>query len=164
MTYLEIIKPKNYIVKIDKKVYPLRFTLESFAYLEERFTSVAEAINHFNKKDFGAIIVCFEAGLLHTKKDYDIHNLISKADPEMLIFTLAKAMTSSITGDYGFEDEWDWSLLYFIGKTILHLTEDEFWHSTPRKILSMLTLIKEIKGIKTEELIENDAAKAFMSW
>lgn len=164
MSYLEIIKPKDYVVKIDKKAYPLKFTLESFAYLEERFISVTEAINHFNKKDFGAIIACFEAGLLHTKKDYDINNLISKADPEAFIFTLAKAMTSSLSGDYGFENEWDWSLLYFIGKTILHLTEDEFWQSTPRKILSMLTLIKEIKGIKTEELTENDAVQAFINW
>lgn len=164
MTYLETIKPKIHNVEINGKIYPLKFTLESFAYLEERFNSVDEAIKKFNEKDFEAILACFEVGLLHTKEKYNIPKIINKSNPEVVILTIASAMTAVLTGDFGFDKEWDWCLLYYIAKPVLHLTEDEFWQSTPRKILSMLKIIEEVKGIKPTTTTENDAAKSFMSW
>lgn len=164
MTYLETIKPKSYNIKINGKIYSLKFTLEAFAYLEEKFNSVNEAIKLFNEKNFAAILTCFEAGLLHTKEKHNIQRIINKSNPEILIFTLVEAMTSALSGEYGFDKEWDWSLLYFIAKPVLHLSEEEFWQSTPTKILSMLKIIEEVKGIKPKDITNDDAAKSFMSW
>lgn len=164
MSYLENIKPKIHKIKIADKIYELKFTLEAFAFLEEKFSSVNEAINLFNAKDFNAIIACFEAGLLHKKENYDIQKLIDKSNPELLIFAIAAAMTSALTSEYGFDEEWDWSLLYFIAKPVLHLSDDEFWQSTPRKILSMLKIIEEVKGIKPQTVNNDEAVKSFMSW
>lgn len=164
MSYLETIKPKSHKIEIAGKIYELKFTLESFAFLEEKFNSVDEAIKLFNAKDFDAIIACFKAGLLHKKENYNIQKLINKSNPELLILAIAGAMTSALTCEYGFDKEWDWCLLYFIAKPILHLSEDEFWQSTPRKILSMLKIIEEVKGIKPKTVTDDEAVKSFMSW
>lgn len=164
MSYLENIKPKTHNVEVDGKIYPLLFTLESFAFLEEKQGSVNEAIKLFNDKDFNAIMNCLEAGLLHTNEKYNIQKIINKSNPEIVILGIAGAMNSVLTCEYGFNEEWDWSLLYFIAKPILHLTEEEFWQSTPRKILSMLKIIEEVKGIKPKAAVENDAINSFMSW
>lgn len=164
MSYLENIKPKIHKMKIANKTYELKFTLAAFAFLEEKFNSVNEAINLFNAKDFNAIMACFEAGLLYKKENYNIQKIINKSNPELLIFTIAAAMTSALTCEYGFDKEWDWSLLYFIAKPVLHLSEDEFWQSTPRKILSMLKIIEEVKGIKPQTVTNDEAVKAFINW
>lgn len=164
MACLETIKPKTIELKIDGKSYEIKFTLESFAWLEEKFNSVDEAIRLFNNRNYDAIIACFEAALLHKKEKYNIQKIIDKAYPEELILAITDTMNSSLTSDYGFDKEWDWALLYFIAKPVLHLSEEDFWQSTPKKILSMLKIIEEIKGIKSEPLTQNEAIKSFMNW
>lgn len=167
MTCLETIKPKTNQIEINGKLYNLKFTLESFAFLEERFNSVDEAIRLFNNKNFDAILACFEAGLLHTKEKYNIQKIINKANPEILITAIAETMTSSLSSDFGFDKEWDWALLYIIAKPVLNMSEEEFWQSTPKKILWMLKIIQEIKGIKepnTHTTTQNEAISSFMNW
>ena len=166
MSCLETIKPKINKLCIDGKAYDLKFTLESFAFLEEKFNSVDEAIRLFNSKNFAAILACFEAGLLHTKEEYNVQKIINELNPEACIIAIADAMTSALSSDFGFDKEWDWALLYFIAKPVLHMSEEEFWQSTPKKILWMLKILQELKGSEktTPNSAQNAAINSFMSW
>ncbi|MDR1169048.1 MAG: hypothetical protein LBK53_09220 [Heliobacteriaceae bacterium] len=160
---LEIIKPKSFTIKIGKTIYPLRYDLRAFAFIEENLNSVNEAVSLFNEKDLGAIAVMFQAGLLHVGAD--AYKLLKKVNLEELIRTIAKAISEVTCSDYGFDKEFDWSLLYFIAKPALNFSEEEFWNSTPKKILTMMKMLEEMrKGKSTEILTDNEAAKAFMSW
>lgn len=162
---LNIIKPKKYVIKIGKENIELKFDLRSFAYLEENFESIENTLALFNKKDFDAIKCCFVASLAHCDKAYNVNELIKKADPQELTLKIASAINDALTSDFGFDKEVDWALLYFIARPALHFSEEEFWQSTPKKILSMLKILQEIKGLSpSETLKDNKAVEAFMAW
>lgn len=65
------------------------------------------------------------------------------------------------------DDDWDWSLLYYVGTVILGMTEEEFWKCTPRKLFSLLTIHGEVSGQSDGQGKIKDsqqALKQFMSW
>lgn len=161
---LNTIKPKKYIVNIGKENIELKFDLRSFAYLEEHFESIEKALELFNKKDFDAIKSCFMASLLHCNKTSNINELMKKADPQELTLKIASTINDALAFDFGFDKEFDWALLYFIAKPVLHFSEEEFWQSTPKKILSMLRILQEAKGLRSKTLENEKAVEAFMAW
>ncbi len=158
---LEIIKPQMAAVKIGRTIYPLRYDLRSFAFIEENLNSVNEGIKLFNEKDLGAIAIIFQAGLLHIGAD--ACKLLKKANLDELIQTIAKAVSEVTCSEYGFDEEFDWSLLYFIAKPALHFSEEEFWNSTPKKILTMMKMLEEVKKGK-DTVTGDDAVQAVMAW
>jgi len=162
---LELIKPQTFGIKIGKQIYELKYTLKAFAFIEEQLGSVNDGIKAFNEKNFKAIAVMFFAGLIHTGKNYDVMRLMKNADPAELACVISSAINEVISSDYSFDKEFDWSLLYFIAKPALNFSEEEFWQSTPKKILMMMKMLEELKIGKTKEILtENKAAEAFMSW
>lgn len=162
---LTTIKPEIKVIKIGKEIYPLKYDLNAFAFIEENLNSVNEAIKLFNEKDFEAIAIIFQAGLIHTERNYNILKILKKTDPKKLIAAIAEAINGVICSDYGFDKEFDWALLYFIAKPVLNFSEEEFWSSTPKKILTMMKMIEEMKNGKQEEILEeNQAVQAFMAW
>jgi hypothetical protein len=45
------------------------------------------------------------------------------------------------------DDGWDWPYLYYAGRTIIRLSEEEFWRRTsPRKLKALLDVHMEYKG------------------
>jgi len=162
---LSTIKPQVFEVKIGKNIYYLKYNLEAFAFIEEELGNIIDAIKNFNEKDFNTAAVFFCAGLIYTRQQYDIIKLVKKADPKELINIIAKAINDVICPEYGFDKEFDWPLLYFIAKPALNFSEEEFWQSTPKKILTMMKMLEEMKiGKNNETLTENKAAQAFIAW
>lgn len=163
---LTIIKPKTMELKVDNQTLKLKYTLKSFSYLEEEFGSVNTAIDLFNEKDCVAVIKFIEAGLLHCAKKPDIQKIVKKADLIELIVSIAQCIQESLSSDFGFDKEFDWHLLYFIAKPALNFSDEEFWQATPKKILTMLRMMGEVKGlIKSDHALSaNEAVNAFMSW
>jgi hypothetical protein len=49
------------------------------------------------------------------------------------------------------EKSWDWAWIYYLGRNILRLSEEEFWASTPRKIIALFNVYKKVRGIETAE-------------
>ena len=156
MSNLELIKPKTHTIQVGKKKLELKFTLESFAHLEEEFGSVVEAVKLFNEKDETAIRQILSSIL---KEDFKYIEITNK-----IISTLATAMSDSISQDYNFEDEIDWALLYYIIKPALNMSEVEFWNSTHRQMFGYLKTLerhgKEVEAKNNQEL----AIKELMSW
>jgi len=157
---LELIKPKEFTLKIGRKEYPIRFTLESFAYLEGVFGSVENAINTFNERNQEAIIAFLIAGL-----KLDDANMISKINiDENLILLLAEVIQDALPDDYKFDENWDWSLLYYIIRPALNLNEDEFWNSTPKKLTSFIRILEKQKEQHEKINNQDQAVEAFKSW
>jgi hypothetical protein len=68
------------------------------------------------------------------------------------------------------QEQWDWSLLYYLGTVVLNMTEEEFWKCTPRKLFALLEVHDEVNG-SAEEHGQNgkitnpqQVLKQFMSW
>lgn len=36
------------------------------------------------------------------------------------------------------DSTWDWEWLYFTAKHLFHMSDEEFWHMTPRKYFSLM--------------------------
>jgi hypothetical protein len=161
---LEIIKPKTSAIKIGRTIYPLRYDLRAFAFIEETLDGVDNAVKLFNEQDTSAIVVMFQAGLLHI--GVDAKKLIKKVNAEELTNTIANAISEVSCNDYGFDKVFDWSLLYFIAKPVLHFSEGEFWQATPKKILTMMKMLEEVKkGKQAQATLTDDAAvQAVMGW
>ncbi len=79
---------------------------------------------------------------------------------------IANALNDVLCADYGFDKEFDWQLLYFIARPALGFSDEEFWSSTPKKILTMMKMLEEVKkeGQTENTLIGDDAIKAIMKW
>lgn len=157
---LELIKPKAFTIKIGKTEYPIRFTLESFAYLEGIFGSVEKAVDAFNARTPQAITEFLIAGL---KLDDESKIKKLKID-ENLILTIAEVVQDALPTDYKFDENWDWSLLYYIVRPALNLSQEEFWNSTPKKLTAFIKILEKQK--QQYEAIDNhdQAVQAFMSW
>ena len=142
---LTIIKPKKYKVETQHDIYNLKFTLESFAFLEERLDSVENALELFNSSDIKVIPIFFEAGLVHTKCSHNILKMLENVDLYGLASVISKVLNDTLTSEFDFDKKFDWPRLYFIAKFILNLSEEEFWNSTPKKILTMMKMFEKEK-------------------
>jgi hypothetical protein len=67
-----------------------------------------------------------------------------------------------------FQENWDWSLLYYLGTVVFNMTEQEFWQCTPRKLFALLEVHGEITGKSPEDngkiTDPQQVLKQFMSW
>jgi uncharacterized phage protein (TIGR02216 family) len=45
-------------------------------------------------------------------------------------------------------DDWDWPWLYYAGTVLLHVPEERFWRMTPRTLISLLDIYREIQEAK----------------
>jgi len=69
-------------------------------------------------------------------------------------------------------ENWDWALMYYAGRVILNMSDDEFWKCTPRTLFTLLKIHGEVKGSATknpenEKRVIKDQKQAiaqFMKW
>lgn len=161
---LEIIKPKTtFTIEVGRQECNLSFTLKSFAYLEELFGTVEKAINEFNTKDETAVREFLYAGLQNkTKKQVEKIRI-----DENLLRIIADAVSSALPENYKMDEAFDWSLLYYIIRPALYLSENEFWNSTPKKLLEFTKVLDECKQQQqklTDAENRKQAVEAVMSW
>jgi len=163
---LTIIKPEVRRLNIGKKTLNLKYNLRAFAHIEEKFGSVTQAIETFNKKDETAILQIFAIGLLYTEQEFDISKMKEEITLEIMAQAASAAMSDALCTDYGFDKEFDWPLLYFIARPALNFSEYEFWEATPKKILGLLKILEKVRGQEKQDAIADpqDAVKAFASW
>lgn len=157
---LNTIKPQVHKIKTKDKDLEIKFTLESFAYLEEKFNSISEAIFLFNEKNEEAKKGFLKASLIHLKEENDSE--IEFTDE--ILTTLANACSESISQDYSIQEGFDWNLLYYIARPALNLSEKEFWQSTPRKLLNLFKILEKYTTQFTQANQQKQAVEAFMTW
>ncbi|MCX7905025.1 MAG: hypothetical protein N2486_11020, partial [Caloramator sp.] len=49
---------------------------------------------------------------------------------------------------------WDWEWLFYLGKNLLKMTEEQFWKSTPKKLQALFNVYKRVNGIEEEEELD----------
>lgn len=57
------------------------------------------------------------------------------------------------------QDTWDWTLLYYVGTVMLHMSPGLFWKCTPRKLQALISMHLEIQKPTNKK---NKADKAFI--
>lgn len=161
MSNLTLIKPKINTIQATKDMLELKFTLKSFAFLEEEFGSVVEAVKLFNANDLTAIKQMLKAGLMSMNTKCDPENIEINDE---LISTVANAISDSISQDYNFTEEIDWSLLYYIIKPAVNMSENEFWHSTHKQMLGFWATLEKYRKEVEVQTNQEQTIKELMSW
>lgn len=161
MSNLTLIKPTSHKIQIGDEMIELKYTLESFAFLEQEFDTVEKAIELFNTGNRDTIIKFIIAGI---RNSFNIEIFNNMNFNEELISQISAAFTDSLPLDYQMEDLIDWSLLYYIIKPLLHLSEDEFWDSTPKKLIGLFKAIEKCKESNTKITNQNQAIQEFIKW
>lgn len=49
------------------------------------------------------------------------------------------------------DNNWNWEWLFYLGTNILSMTEEQFWKCTPKKLIGLMKVHKEVNGIKDNE-------------
>lgn len=157
MTNLDKIKQPARFIEINNVKYEIKFTLSAFAYLEEKFGTVADAIRRFNDKEDIALKEFFKAGLSYKKLEYEDSKLVFT---EEILTSIAFACSESLCKDYDLNTAFDWNLLYYIARPLSQLSEEEFWNSTPCKILGALKVYEQY----TMKTNQNNMINELMHW
>jgi len=157
MTNLEQIKQAARVIEINGRMFEIRFNLSAFAYLEEKFGTVSEAIRLFNAKDENALKEFFKAGLVYKNLECEDINLIFTDE---VLSVLASACNEALCKDYDLDTAFDWNLLYYILRPLLQLSNKEFWDSTPRKLLGALKVYEQY-SIKSNQ---NSTIDKLLHW
>lgn len=161
------IRPQEIFIKIKNKFYGLRFDFEAFANIEQILGSIKDAFELLNKLDIAAVKTFLWAGLLHNKESLPLKKFADMSIDDGVIKVLSDALNESLGDGYSFFDEWDWSLLNYVGTVHLGMDESDFWKSTPRKILALMKIDAEAKNMnlsEDEDLSGDKAVEQFMKW
>ena len=169
---LEEIKPQKLPIKIKNKVYNLKYDFDSFATIEQMLGSIPEAFNSLNKFDLSVIKIFIWTGL-DGEEEISKEKFDSMSLDANVLGLISLAVENSLSPEYDFFEDWDWPLFYYLGTVTLKMSEEEFWKSTPRKLISLLKINAETKnldlsgeivGVEKSKESSEDAVKQFMSW
>lgn len=100
MANLNKVKSKPVQIELDKK-RNLRYTLGSFAYLEETYGSIDEAFAKMEKGSMNAIIDIIYAGLIHedtTLTKHQVSHMIDISNMNDIVEQITKAMNNDVNG------------------------------------------------------------------
>ena len=165
MTIYEI-KPKEYKIKIKNKEYQLMYNLEAFANVEQMLGDMQKAFEDLNNHDLTTIKIFLYSGLIHKKENIQLKESQKMTIDGKTLKIIFDAINDSLVEGFNFFKEYEWSLIYYIGTVSLNMSEEEFWKSTPRKIVSLIKILEEVKnqGNDKTKLKGEDALKAFANW
>lgn len=165
MSSLIDIEPTIVDIKIGTVKKNLIFDLRAFAVIEKQIGSIKEAFKLLNENDADVISIFIWAGLLYQNPKTTFGSIKDKLNIEEAILKLQESLDIALSNDYNFLEQWDWALLYYTSTVTLNMSEETFWHSTPRKIISLLKIHGELKGKNSNNNLSGDkAVKAFMQW
>lgn len=98
MSNLNDVKHKKTFININGKEVEIKYTLNSFAELEEKYGSVDKAMEALNTNSFKAIINFIWAGLIHQDpnlKPEDVGNALTMDNLEEITASIGLAFKSS---------------------------------------------------------------------
>ena len=101
MANLKKIKSKAIAIELDKQ-RNLRYTLGSFAYLEEAYGDIDSAFAKMEKGSINAIIDIIYAGLMHEDENLtrvQVSNMIDISNMNEIVESIGKAMSNDVNGD-----------------------------------------------------------------
>ncbi len=166
---LTAIKPQEIPVKIKSKNCTLKYDLNAFANIEQLLGSIPKAFELLNNFNESVIKIFIWAGLLHQENKISLEKIEKMSLDSGVVALISEALKVSLSEDYDFFEEWDWALLYYTATVTLNMSEKDFWKATPRKIISLLKVVSEVKEMDTfqkdKQPLANDKAIAeFMRW
>lgn len=100
MANIKKIKSNPITIELDKK-RNLRYTLGSFAYLEETYGNIDKAFDKMNEGSIGSIIDIIYAGLIHedeTLTRFQVANMIDMSNMNDVVAAIAQAMGNDVNG------------------------------------------------------------------
>lgn len=100
MANIKKIKSKAIEIELDKK-RNLRYTLGSFAYLEEQYGNIDDAFAKMNEGSINSIIDIIYAGLMHedeTLTRFKVSNMIDVTNMNEIVSAIALAMGNDVNG------------------------------------------------------------------
>ena len=101
MANIAKIKSKPIQIELDKK-RNLRYTLGSFAYLEETYGNIDKAFEKMEQGSMMAIIDIIYAGLIHEDANltkHQVSHMIDIANMNEIVEQITKAMGNDVNGD-----------------------------------------------------------------
>ena len=160
------IKPKEFKIKIKNKEYQLKYDLEAFANVEQMLGDMQKAFDDLNNHDLTTIKIFLYSGLIHEKESIPLRDIQKMTIDGETLKVLFDAINDSLVEGFNFFKEYEWSFIYYIGTVSLKMSEEEFWKSTPRKIVSLIKILEEVKnkGNDKSKLKGNDGVDAFAGW
>ena len=100
MANIAKVKSKPIDIELDKK-RQLRYTLGSFAYLEETYGDIDKAFNKMEQGSMNAIIDIIYAGLIHedaTLTKHQVAHMIDISNMNEIVEQITKAMGNDVNG------------------------------------------------------------------
>jgi len=137
----EVFNGKDIFVLLDKP-YLLKFTLAVVYKLEEIYGTMTAALESLFNEDTEQAIQTATVFL----------QLITKAKPEVIGQALDakvfEAVSAALRRDFpdkkdeeeAKENSNDWDNLYYMGRYLLCMSDNEFWHCSPRRFFKLLYL------------------------
>ncbi|WP_272034446.1 hypothetical protein [Paenibacillus sp. JJ-100] len=143
--------------------------MSSFADLDDIYGSKSEALEAMQSGGLKHIRTWLWAGLTHEDESLtveDVGSLIGNLSPEELVQMQSKILTAASKNlpqakDDGvlekqpspeaIEQGWDWTWMYYIGTTVLRMSENDFWRCTMRRFYALWDMHVKMNTLETEE-------------
>ncbi|GMA52069.1 hypothetical protein GCM10025857_34260 [Alicyclobacillus contaminans] len=135
-------------VTLDKE-RTLKYDLNAFAEIEDRFGTLQKAFEELEKRKLKAVRAILWAGLLHEDPkltEQQVGAMLSFADLASILPDVMKAIMAALPDVTEDDTEkrvsqstpqdkgWNWPWLKYLGTVILRKSERAFWRSTPREL------------------------------
>lgn len=155
-------------VELDKR-RNIIFDLRSFAELDEVYGSKQTALLSLQTGSLKHVRTWLWAGLLHEDRSLtmeDVGHLFTYTKKEAISDITDKVLQAASanlpqpkkdnqpqTMDQPADENtgWDWDWMYYMGTTLLGMTEEEFWRSTVRKLFALWDVHVRVNGLDPRE-------------
>ncbi|MGF6356761.1 hypothetical protein ABIE27_004685 [Paenibacillus sp. 4624] len=145
------------------------FCLRSFAELDELYGSKQTALISLQNGGLKHVRAWLWAGLIHEDEDLtveDVGSFFINSSKELILEvtdTVLRAASLNLpetkpdnsnqaTSETNEENAgWDWDWMYYMGTTLLGMTEVEFWRCTVRKLFALWEIHVRVNGLDQHE-------------
>lgn len=156
------------------------FCMASFAELDEMYGSKRKALESLQSGGLKHIRAWLWAGLIHEDEHLtieDVGSIIVNSTKELILDVTDKVLkAASINLPLSTPDDvkhdaavvseentgWDWDWMYYMGTTILGMSEDEFWRCTVRKLFALWDVHVRANGLDQHKEKKTSAPPGFI--